>query len=117
MRALLLLAAALGGAVAGPAAPRAWAEDAKLEVQAAYERSQAAIGRSVGDWVLTDHRGRALSLAELRGRPLVISLVFTSCATVCPITTEHLRDAVAEARRTLGADSFAVLTFGFEVGS
>ncbi len=116
MRVLLLLAIALGGAIAGSQAHQARAEVAALDAQAAYELSQAAIGRRVADHALTDHSGRPLNLAELRGRPLVISLIFTSCATVCPITTDHLRDAVVEARRSLGTESFAVLTFGFDAG-
>ncbi|MCB2125818.1 MAG: SCO family protein [Rhodobacteraceae bacterium] len=90
------------------------AEAVKLDAEVAYEQSQAAIGGLTGDQVLTDHRGQPLPLADLRGRPLVVSLVFTSCATVCPITTDHLRDQIMAARRAVGEDSFAVLTFGFD---
>ncbi|MGB2892146.1 MAG: SCO family protein [Albidovulum sp.] len=90
------------------------AEAVKLDAEVAYEQSQAAIGGLTGDHVLTDHRGQPLPLADLRGRPLVVSLVFTSCATVCPITTDHLRDQIMAARRAVGEDSFAVLTFGFD---
>lgn len=86
----------------------------KLDAEIAYEQSQAAIGNLTGAHVLRDHRGRDLSLASLRGKPLVVSLIYTSCATVCPIVTDHLRDSVIEARRVLGEDSFAVLTFGFD---
>lgn len=88
------------------------AEDA-IDPKAAYEMSQAAIGNRVGGHVLRDHRGAPLALSGLEGKPLVISLVFTSCSTVCPVVTDHLRDSVQEARRALGSDSFAVLTFGF----
>lgn len=86
----------------------------KSDAEIAYEVSQAAIGNATGDHVLRDHRGRALSLGELRGKPLVVSLIYTSCGTVCPIVTDHLRDQVAAARQTLGEDSFQVLTFGFD---
>ncbi|WP_193368812.1 SCO family protein [Pelagibius marinus] len=111
-----LLPAALGGVLLLAAVPSAPAAVPQLDARVAYERSQAVIGGSVGAHVLTDRNGAPLALAELRGRPLVISLVFTSCSTVCPITTDHLRDAVAEARRALGSQSFAVLTFGFDAG-
>lgn len=86
----------------------------KLDAEIAFEESQAAIGNATGAHVLRDHRGRALPLAELRGKPLVVSLIYTSCATVCPIVTDHLRDSVMEARRTLGDGRFDVLTFGFD---
>lgn len=86
----------------------------KLDAEIAYEESQAAIGKMARPHVLRDHRGRALALDDLRGKPLVVSLIYTSCATVCPVVTDHLRDQVVEARRVLGEDSFAVLTFGFD---
>ena len=90
------------------------AQEARLDADTAYGKSQVAIGRGTGDHVLTDHRNRPLALADLRGTPLVVSLVFTSCATVCPITTDHLRKQILRVRRALGEDSFNVLTFGFD---
>ena len=86
----------------------------KLDAEIAFEESQAAIGNPVGAHVLRDHRGRALSLDQFEGKPLVVSLIYTSCATVCPIVTEHLLDSVEEARRVLGDGRFNVLTFGFD---
>jgi len=86
----------------------------KLDAEIAFEQSQAAIGGQTSSHVLTDHRGQPLDLSDLRGRPLIVSLVFTSCATVCPITTDHLRMQILRARKALGEGSFAVLTFGFD---
>lgn len=85
-----------------------------LNAEQVYEISQAAIGGQVGDHILRDQNGDPLALADLRGRPLVVSLIYTSCASVCPVTTDHLADAVKQARKVLGADNFAVLTFGFD---
>lgn len=90
------------------------AETTALDARVSYDISQAAIGGRVSDHVLTDHAGRPLDLARLRGKPLVVSLVYTSCSTVCPITTEYLRGQVKSARKTLGDDGFDVLTFGFD---
>ncbi len=103
-----LLAALLALA---PLAGQAAGDDA---AQRAFEKSQAAIGNRVGDHRLTDMNGAALRLGELTERPLVISLVYTSCGTVCPVVSDHLREVVLDARRALGADSFNVLTFGFD---
>ena len=86
----------------------------KIDAEIAFEESQAAIGNTTGAHVLRDHRGRALPLSELRGKPLVVSLIYTSCATVCPLVTDHLRGQVLEARRVLGEGRFNVLTFGFD---
>lgn len=85
-----------------------------LDAKQVYEISQNAIGGEVGAHVLRDQTGAPLALADLRGKPLVISLVYTSCNSICPATTDHLFDTVTDARKILGQDSFSVLTFGFD---
>lgn len=90
----------------------AWAQGFDAEI--AYKKSQAAVGGQTGAHVLSDQTGAPLALADLRGKPLVVSLIYTSCATVCPLTTDTLIEQVRRTRATLGDDSFAVLTFGFD---
>jgi len=103
-------------AVAAAAAPYMAhaATESRLDSAAAIERSEAAIGRLVGPHVLTDSNGAPLALSAFRGRPLVVSLVYTSCSSVCPVTTQHVLQAVRKARRVVGEDAFAVLTVGFD---
>ena len=43
------------------------------------------------DAAWTDHRGDALQLADLRGRPVLLSMVFTNCASACPLTVEDMK--------------------------
>jgi protein SCO1 len=83
--------------------------------RAALDYSQAAIGRTLGDYTLLDTEGRPVKLAAYRGKPLVLSLIYTSCYHTCPMTTQHLRKAVQVARQALGTDSFAVVTIGFDI--
>ncbi len=84
----------------------------------ALQLSQNAIGKPIGDYELTDERGRKVSLrSDYADRPLVISMIFTSCHHVCPATTKHLAKAVQSAREALGADSFDVVTIGFDVAN
>jgi len=104
---------ALSGLLLGPG-PRA--EPAPLDQEAALAYSQAAVGKTLGDYSLLDRHGRPVRLAELRGKPLVVSLVYTSCYEICPTTTRHLAKAVRTARQVLGDDSFRVLTIGFDAG-
>jgi protein SCO1/2 len=78
------------------------------------ERSEAAIGKSTSNHRLVQADGRTLMLSELRGRPLVLSLIYTSCSTVCPTGTEALKASVAQARKALGGEAFQVLTLGFD---
>jgi protein SCO1/2 len=84
------------------------------DADSAIAISQAAIGQSLGDLLFYDRQGRPVKLSEYQGRPLLISLIFTSCHHVCPAITRHLATAVEAAREALGEDSFQVLTVGFD---
>jgi protein SCO1 len=101
------LAAAVGLALAAPAA-------GAFDRDQALAESQGAIGRIVGEAVFTDSNGEAQRLSDYRGKPLVVSLIFTSCAHICPATTQQLRRGVQVARQALGEDSFRVVTIGFD---
>jgi protein SCO1/2 len=91
-------------------------QDDRYDPDRALERSQAAIGNIIGDYELLDHLGAPVKLrSDHAGRPLVISMIFTSCHHVCPQTTKHLASAVDAAREALGTDSFDVVTIGFDI--
>lgn len=83
----------------------------------ALATSQAAIGRTPGDHVFRDTDGQQRHLSDYRGKPLVISLIYTSCYHICPTTTRHLADVIERARGVLGTDSFAVITVGFDAAN
>lgn len=103
----LLLAAALAcGAVAAQ-------ESNVPDAERAVGISQAVIGKPVGDHAFQDRLHRTVRLADYRGKPLVVSFVYTSCFQVCPTTTRFLAQSVDAARRALGKDSFQVISIGF----
>lgn len=104
--ALLGLVACAGMSLAAGADP--------IDPDHALQRSQAAIGRTVGDHHFTDQDNRPLELASLRGHPLVISFIYTSCAFVCPTITMSLARSVELAREVLGDGSFNVISLGFD---
>lgn len=85
-----------------------------FQYKSALRASQDAIGRVVGDYPLTDETGRALSLSDLQGKPLVLSLIYTSCYHTCPMTTRHLAKVIGKARETLGEENFNVALIGFD---
>jgi protein SCO1/2 len=76
--------------------------------------SQAAIGTHLQDYRLRDVRGQAFELGQLAGRPLVISMIYTSCHHICPMITRNLARNVDVAREALGEDAFSVVTVGFD---
>jgi protein SCO1/2 len=97
-----------------PAASAAGSSASKFDEKAALAISQGVIGKTVGDYTLTATDGRKLLLSEYRGKPLVISLIYTSCYHICPTTTQHLAKVTRIARAALGPESFNVLTIGFD---
>jgi protein SCO1/2 len=88
------------------------------EVQAldgaeALRASQAALGRTVGDYELLDRAGRPVRLASFRGRPLLVSFIYTGCFQVCPANTRALDEAVADLQARFGVGRFSVASIGF----
>ena len=99
---------------AAPAAAHQHPPSADFDNNAALRISQAVIGHAVGDYHFTDAEGKTVKLSDYRGKPLVVSLVYTSCYHVCPTITRHLHKMVNVAQEALGPDSFAVVTIGFD---
>ena len=85
-----------------------------LDPGATIAKANQALGRAIGNYTLVDMNGASLALRDYRGKPLVISLIYTACSSVCPPTTQHVIDAVNEAGRMIGLDRFNVLTVGFD---
>lgn len=78
------------------------------------EVSQAAIGRQIASYEFLDRAGQPFTLDSLRGRPVVISMIYTSCYHICPTMTQNLARAARIGWEALGQDSFAVVTIGFD---
>lgn len=65
-------------------------------------RSSDVTGASFArDFALTDHTGTKRSLADYRGKAVVVFFGFTQCPDVCPTTLAEL----AETMRRLGSDA------------
>jgi protein SCO1/2 len=91
----------------GNATPQFFDEKEALKI------SQSAIGNQLGDYTFLNRSGRKVRLSDYRGKPLVISMIYTHCPFVCATTTRNL-SALKLSRDALGADSFGVLTIGFD---
>jgi protein SCO1/2 len=118
MMSRLRLACALAALACSACCAVARAADATetaFDSTAALRTSQAAIGTRVGEHALFDRSGRSFMLSSLRGKPLLVSFVYTGCSQVCPLTTKMLEKAVANAQRALGSGRFNVLTIGFNL--
>jgi len=89
-------------------------EQSGFDYDRALALSQAAIGKLVSDVQFTASDGRRVTIADFRGKPLVVSMVYTSCYQICPMTTRFLSEVVDKARSALGDDSFAIAVIGFD---
>ena len=112
---LLWLLCLLGMAVAAFASEgiAQSAAPVKFDQKSAIQFSRSVVDQQVGDYTLIDRNGHSVKLSSFRGKPLLVSFVYTGCSEVCPVTTQHLAKAVKYMQAALGADSFAVLTAGF----
>jgi protein SCO1/2 len=105
---LLVLGHASAQESGGQAAP-----SSNFANEAALKFSESVVGQQVGDYTLLDRDGKPFRISDYRGKPLLVSFIYTSCSEVCPATTQYLAKAVKYMQSALGEDSFAVLTVGF----
>lgn len=84
-----------------------------LDEKAAVELSQAAVGNVVKEFALVNREGQPVRLADYRGKPLVVSFMYTGCFQVCPTITKNLQKAVEGLVNRIGPDKFTVISIGF----
>lgn len=58
----------------------------------AVDRAQASVFRL--DW--KDEQGKSVHLSDWQGKPMVISMAYTSCRMYCPLTIRQLKKAAQE---------------------
>lgn len=87
---------------------------ADMRADAALQASQGAIGSTVPDFTFQSADGSKITLSDLRGKPLLITMIYTGCADVCPTIIESLASAAETAEEILGKDSFRIITIGFD---
>ncbi|MFC1602500.1 SCO family protein [Pseudomonadota bacterium] len=86
----------------------------EFDHKAALKTSQQAIGNKLSNHRFMSSTGGVLFMQELQGKPLVISLIYTSCFHTCPMTTRNLAKVVEKAKEALGDQSFNVAVIGFD---
>ena len=84
-----------------------------LDQNVALKLSHEALGRTIAEHALLDREGKPVRLADFRGKPLLVSFIYTGCFQVCPATTKLLQKAVRDAQETLGTNNFRVISIGF----
>ena len=83
----------------------------------ALRSSQAAIGRRLSEHDFLNRNNERVRISDFRGKPLLVSLVYTSCYHSCSVFTRYLGEVVGVAREALGEDAFSVVTIGFDAAN
>ncbi len=104
---------AASAAPAEQAGSDAVATTTALNADAAVRASQAAVGRRIGEHTLLDRDGRAVRLSSYRGKPLLVSFIYTGCFQVCPTGTRALHQAVRALEKRFGTGRYSVVSIGF----
>lgn len=105
-----LLAAAGAFIVAGSASAE---NPSTLQANTAYRASQSVIGDMLGEHVLLDRASQPAPLSRYRGKPLVVSFVYTGCFEICPTSTRTLQQALQALPSDLDESRFNVVSIGF----
>ena len=85
-----------------------------FDYDTALKISQGVIGKQLGEYSFINADGQTVSMSDFAGKPLILSMIYTSCYQICPMTTRHLAKVVEKARDALGKDNFSVAIVGFD---
>ncbi len=107
--AIALLLVGVAALVAVLLAASAASDDAeRSEGPRRFEGSTLPAGLRAPDFTLTDEEGRRVRMADFRGRPAVVTFLYTTCEDTCPGQAQVIKGAFAELGRDLPAVAVAV---------
>ena len=82
--------------------------DDEPRAQARFEGSIRPPGIPPSDFRMTDQDGKVATLSEYRGKPVVVTFLYTTCEDTCPLTAQQIRGALDELGRDVPVLVFAV---------
>lgn len=110
----VLFAASLGAlllVLVGSVALLASAADQRDTPQPTSQRFEGAIiadGVPAPDFDLRDQDGKRISMRSLRGQPVVVTFLYTTCDDTCPLEAQQIRGALDELGQDVPALAVAV---------
>lgn len=104
--ALLLTGALALGAIAF--AVTGAREDGPVAAPNTFEGGTMPDGFRAPDFELRDQDGKPVSMRALRGQPVAVTFLYTSCEDTCPLQVQTLRGALDELGRDVPALAIAV---------
>jgi protein SCO1/2 len=86
-------------ALAGVAAVLLFAVGDRTARSAGFSGALRPPGIPPAEFGLRDEQGRVVRLGDLRGRPAVVTFLYTTCRDTCPLTTQQIRQALDDLGR------------------
>ncbi|HEX8073870.1 MAG TPA: SCO family protein [Thermoleophilaceae bacterium] len=108
---LIIVGTALAMAAVVVAARRAQRDSADINRPAPAARfagAQLPPDLRAPSFALRDQDGRLVRSADLRGRPLVVTFLYTHCRDTCPVTAQQVKGALDRLRRPVPAIAVSV---------
>ena len=101
---MLGVAAVFAGVVA-----LAWpSEEKKSDGPARFEGAKLPDGLKAPDFELTDQEGRRVTMRALRGKPVIVAFLYSTCQDTCPIQAQQIKGALNELGKDLPALAVSV---------
>lgn len=85
-----------------------------FDEDSAITASRGAIGKEVSDYSFINRAGKRVSLNSFKGKPLIVSFIYTSCPQFCPMISQTIKRGVEVGHKTFGDDAFNVISIGFD---
>jgi protein SCO1 len=73
-----------------------------------FEGSIMPAGVRAPDFSLRDERGRAVSMRQFRGRPVIVTFLYTTCDETCPTMAQTVKGALNDLKSDVPAIAVAV---------
>ena len=110
MQARVLIAAFLVGLFALVAVVLAADSSDKPEISegAGFEGSRMPAGVRAPDFTLRNQDGEAVSMRSLRGKPVIVTFLYTTCDDTCPAQAQTVRGALDDLDEDVPALAIAV---------
>lgn len=105
--ALFLLAVFALGAVVLVARARQ-DDDAVVGSGSRFEGAVLPEGLKAPDFALRDQDGERVSMRDLRGRPVIVTFLYTTCEDTCPVQAQTVRGALDQLGHDVPALAIAV---------
>jgi protein SCO1/2 len=76
--------------------------------KSAFEGAQLPAGVRAPDFSLKDEDGKRVTMREYRGKPVVVTFMYSHCHDTCPIQAQQIKGALDDLGRDLPALSISV---------